>query len=288
MDKLRIKTLDTSEHFLSIVIINIDDTCNNSSLYQQKHGLHGPLQQGDAVVTTASIYIHLHFYTQGCQNACFGKIVISIVPSGSTCQPQLHYKFFVEKASPDVRLIWSSPCQHNFNTSQSVLLNLLSNLHFQFQAVCTEFLIRYPDLIFTSNLPTFSSHTFELGILPAGINQAEIDIDGEIAKRLPSIQNNNKNESAFQSRRPKSLAIVTGNSQLISEIELKEKLLVICKESDKPKFIEVGGGPSALPRDFHTEVKLRRAKSSTIAGGNCLDQRYLDSRNRFVCSFLKF
>ena len=152
-----------------------------------------------------------------------------------------------------------------------------------FQAVCTEFLIRYPDLIFTSNLPTFSSHTFELGILAAGSNQPEIDIDSEIAKRLPTaLQTNNNNESAFQSRRPKSLAIVTDVTHLISEIELNDKLLVICKESDKAKFIEVGGGPSALPRNFHTEVKLRRAKSSTIAGGNCLDQRHLDPSNRFV------
>ena len=154
--------------------------------------------------------------------------------------------------------------------------------------MCTEFLIRYPDLIFTSNLPTFSSHTFELGILAAGSNQPEIDIDSEIAKRLPgtaALQTNNNNESAFTSRRPKSLAIVTDVTHLISEIELNEKLLVICNESDKAKFIEVGGGPSALPRNFHTEVKLRRAKSSTIAGGNCLDQRHLDTSNRLAYLF---
>ena len=54
---------------------------------------------------------------------------------------------------------------------------------FPFQAVCTEFLIRYPDLIFASTFPTFSNHTFEMGIMEATSHEHEIDIDKEIAKR---------------------------------------------------------------------------------------------------------
>ena len=75
----------------------------------------------------------------------------------------------------------------------------------------------------------------------------------------------------------------------MSELELKSnnsnssnssnKFFDISNErNDCSKFIEVGGGPSALPAKYHTEVKLRRAKSSTLAG-SCVDQRHLNNNN---------
>jgi hypothetical protein len=127
-------------------------------------------------------------------------------------------------------------------------------------------LIRYPDLIFVDNLPTFSSHTFELGIVAASSDEHEIDIDREIEKRSKNI------ESTFQSRRPKSLAI-SSTTPLLSDFELTDKLFA---DSNRRRFIDVGGGPSALPSRYHTEVKLRRAKSSTLAT-SCVDQRNLNN-----------
>ncbi len=158
----------------------------------------------------------------------------------------------------------------------------------RFQAVCTEFLIRYPDLIFAENLPTFSTHTFELGIIEAGNNETEIDIDREIEKRSLNLASRTtssqvpKVDFKLPNRRPKSLAIST-TSPLISELEVNSnKFFDISNDrNDCSKFIEVGGGPSALPTKYHTEVKLRRAKSSTLAG-SCVDQRHLDNNNRLV------
>ena len=51
------------------------------------------------------------------------------------------------------------------------------------QAVCTEFLIRYWDLLFAPTLPTISlDKSFELGIIESGASR-EIDIDSEIVNR---------------------------------------------------------------------------------------------------------
>ena len=173
-----------------------------------------------------------------------------------------------------------------------MLVKLTGALKFcfsNFQAVCTEFLIRYPDLIFAETLPTFSTHTFELGIIEAGNNETEIDIDREIEKRSLNLATTTtsqvpKVEFKLPNRRPKSLAITT-TSPLMSELEMNSnnsKFFAISNErNDCSKFIEVGGGPSALPAKYHTEVKLRRAKSSTLAG-SCVDQRQLDNNNRSV------
>ncbi len=152
-------------------------------------------------------------------------------------------------------------------------------------------MIRYPDLIFADNLPTFSTHTFELGIIAAGNNETEIDIDREIEKRSLNLAAATTTTQApkvdfkLPNRRPKSLAIST-TSPLMSELELNgnnsNNFFAISNErNDYSKFIEVGGGPSALPAKYHTEVKLRRAKSSTLAG-SCVDQRHLDNNNRLV------
>lgn len=66
------------------------------------------------------------------------------------------------------------------------------------QAVCTEFLIKFCDLLFASHFPSVVSldQSFELGILEGGRESREIDIDGEILKRAPPPQ-----------QRPKSVVI---------------------------------------------------------------------------------
>jgi hypothetical protein len=209
-----------------------------------------------------------------------------------------------------------------------------------FQAVCAEFLIRYPDLIFAPALPTVSDATFELGILAATSREHEIDIDREIEKRSKRIdfaapehsaegrptvidgsnpdgraeqKSSTRNiekrsRNVAQPRRPMSLAIPS-NSPLLSEVideklideklfdkklidtklidtklsnekridkksideKLSDRKLIDEKLFDK-KWIDVGGGPAALPPRYHTEVKLRRAKSSTLAT-SCVEQK---------------
>ena len=67
------------------------------------------------------------------------------------------------------------------------------------QAVCTEFLIKYCELLFAPNLPTISlEKSFELGIIQSDDQEKEIDIDREIIKRKSQLQ---------QQQRPKSMAI---------------------------------------------------------------------------------
>ena len=53
------------------------------------------------------------------------------------------------------------------------------------QAVCTEFLITYCDILFCEELPRFADLNFDLGIEVAGEDEEannEIDIDGAIER----------------------------------------------------------------------------------------------------------
>ena len=137
-------------------------------------------------------------------------------------------------------------------------------------------MIRFPDLIFAENLPTFSSLTFELGIVPAASDEHEIDIDQAIAKRSKTDETASKPQTRISTgnvtshqQRPKSLAFPSSASTSASaSLDLVDKNFV-AKVDKKIGFADVvgfgGREASAPPSRFHTEVKLRRAKSSTLA-----------------------
>ncbi|XP_064651535.1 uncharacterized protein LOC135502535 isoform X4 [Lineus longissimus] len=110
------------------------------------------------------------------------------------------------------------------------------------QAVVTEFLIRYADLIFSDKMPAFS-----VGDKPVGQKRA----------------------------RPKSLAISTP-TKLLSLEEARERALGTGNSPpNSQKFIEVGGGPSNLPEKYHTVIEVpgrdpspegSRKRSSSVKG----------------------
>ena len=57
-------------------------------------------------------------------------------------------------------------------------------------------------------------------------------------------------------RRPKSLAISTP-TKLISLEEAREQIFSMhTPSSPRQKYIEVGGGPEQLPKDYHTVIDL--------------------------------
>lgn len=95
------------------------------------------------------------------------------------------------------------------------------------QAVVTEFLIRYVDLIFTDKFTTMA---------------------------LPPSQSGRKT-------RPKSLAISTP-TKLLSLEEARNRAL-LNQQSDQQEYIEVGGGPASLPPRYHTVIDLPRKRSGS-------------------------
>ena len=97
------------------------------------------------------------------------------------------------------------------------------------QAVCTEFMIVYCDLLFANHLPTISlDKSFELGIIDGSGESREIDIDTEIRKRI----------------RPKSVVVV--NSPKMSEAEVNRK-------------------PIQRTPTAKTVIQLKRSTSSILA-----------------------
>ncbi len=59
------------------------------------------------------------------------------------------------------------------------------------QAVCIEFMIKYVDVIFSTEVDlNCLDKSFELGILPSSPNCTEIDIDGEINRRAAKMAGN--------------------------------------------------------------------------------------------------
>ncbi|KAG1706177.1 Rho GTPase-activating protein 32 [Nymphon striatum] len=105
------------------------------------------------------------------------------------------------------------------------------------QAVLTEYLIRYADLIFNDKMPTFP------GNLPEDF--------------IPNEQDSPKKT------RPKSLAISTP-TKLLSLEEARSRVLTTSLTGTnnlaEAKFIEVGGGPSNLPTKYHTVIDLPAGK----------------------------
>ncbi|XP_064599453.1 uncharacterized protein LOC135465995 [Liolophura sinensis] len=90
------------------------------------------------------------------------------------------------------------------------------------QAVVTEFLICYADLIFSDRIPAYSSP------------------DANRSQKKP---------------RPKSLAISTP-TRLLSLEEARERALTTTLHPQSQKFIDVGGGPENLPSKYHTVLDL--------------------------------
>ncbi|KAF5304225.1 hypothetical protein FQR65_LT08032 [Abscondita terminalis] len=92
------------------------------------------------------------------------------------------------------------------------------------QAVVTEFLICYADLIFCDHLPS--------------LNHGSFDMEDSLSPKRS---------------RPKSLAISTP-TKLITLEEARTKHLL--NKSDDSGYIEVGGGPNNLPKKYHTIIEL--------------------------------
>ncbi|KAK4878829.1 hypothetical protein RN001_011335 [Aquatica leii] len=93
------------------------------------------------------------------------------------------------------------------------------------QAVVTEFLICYADLIFCDHLPSLNHGSFDME-------------DSSLSPKR---------------NRPKSLAISTP-TKLITLEEARSKHLL--NKSDDSGYIEVGGGPNNLPKKYHTIIEL--------------------------------
>ncbi|KAI9551394.1 hypothetical protein GHT06_021727 [Daphnia sinensis] len=96
------------------------------------------------------------------------------------------------------------------------------------QAVVTECLVRYVDLIFSDKVPT----------IPASLNE-----------ELPS------SGGALKRTRPKSLAISTP-TKLLSLEEARNRALQLASSQNDTQYIEVGGGPASLPPKYHTVIEL--------------------------------
>lgn len=100
------------------------------------------------------------------------------------------------------------------------------------QAVVTEFLICYAELIFTSgpNEPSSSSPTAASASSPS-------------SSGAPSINQHQQ--------RPKSLAIAGNSARLLSLEEARNRSL-----APEPELIEVGAGSAGLPLHYHTVIEL--------------------------------
>lgn len=100
------------------------------------------------------------------------------------------------------------------------------------QAVVTEFLICYAELIFSSgpNEPSSSS--------PTGASAGSPSSPG-----APSMNQHQQ--------RPKSLAIATNSARLLSLEEARNRSL-----APEPELIEVGAGSAGLPLHYHTVIEL--------------------------------
>ncbi|KAG8177293.1 hypothetical protein JTE90_023610 [Oedothorax gibbosus] len=97
------------------------------------------------------------------------------------------------------------------------------------QAVLTEYLIRYTDIIFSEKMPVFPS---------------------------PKI-----NEETPKKTRPKSLAISTP-TKLLSLEEARSRALTSNLPGEQQKFIDVGGGEENLPIKYHTVIELPTRRRS--------------------------
>ena len=99
------------------------------------------------------------------------------------------------------------------------------------QAVVTECLVRYVELIFSDKAPLVDQLSDDLG---AGSSSGS---------------------GALKRTRPKSLAISTP-TKLLSLEEARNRALQLASSQNDTQYIEVGGGPSSLPPKYHTVIEL--------------------------------
>ena len=101
------------------------------------------------------------------------------------------------------------------------------------QAVVTEYLIKYCELIFSDKLPSYTQ---------------------TVGPETPKIAGK---------MRPKSLAISTP-TKLLSLEEARTRALTNCTNIENQKYIEVGGGPENLPAKYHTVIELPGKKGGSF------------------------
>jgi len=102
------------------------------------------------------------------------------------------------------------------------------------QAVVTEYLIKYCELIFSDKLPQYST----------------LNTDQNTPRTITKC-------------RPKSLAISTP-TKLITLEEARNRALTACNNIENQKYIEVGGGPENLPAKYHTVIELPGKKGGSF------------------------
>jgi len=102
------------------------------------------------------------------------------------------------------------------------------------QAVVTEYLIKYCELIFSDKLPQYSM----------------LNTDQNTPRTIAKC-------------RPKSLAISTPTKLLTLE-EARNRALTACNNIENQKYIEVGGGPENLPAKYHTVIELPGKKGGSF------------------------
>ena len=144
------------------------------------------------------------------------------------------------------------------------------------QAVVTEYLIRYCELIFSDKMPSYNSSS------------------------NPSSTTNQNNDISVSDKklRPKSLAISTP-TKLLSLEEARQRLGPVGSETSAQKYIEVGGGPKSLPQKYHTVIDLpsRRSMKKSPMGWKAIfksksnqkngpKNRRIDLINQQVCMYV--
>ena len=107
------------------------------------------------------------------------------------------------------------------------------------QAVVTEYLIKYCELIFSDKLPAYTAPVL-------GVSQEQGGSPRPGSKS-----------------RPKSLAISTP-TKLLSLEEARTRALTACNNIENQKYIEVGGGPENLPTKYHTVIELPGKKGGSF------------------------
>ncbi|XP_040573239.2 uncharacterized protein [Lepeophtheirus salmonis] len=110
------------------------------------------------------------------------------------------------------------------------------------QAVVTEYLIRYCELIFSEKMPTYTGSA-----CTSSSNNSNSSSSGS-----------QQSQETPKKSRPKSLAISTP-TKLLSLEEARSRALTAASGSYVPqeqRYIEVGGGPSNLPPTYHTVIDL--------------------------------
>lgn len=114
------------------------------------------------------------------------------------------------------------------------------------QAVVTECLVRYVDLIFSDKVPAIP---------------VQLSSDEQSAQQ----QQPSSSGGALKRTRPKSLAISTP-TKLLSLEEARNRALQLASSQNDTQYIEVGGGPASLPPKYHTVIELPNGDARSKRG----------------------